>query len=939
MSAQILPVKHFGQEDGLSDEKCYDILQDSNGFIWLATNSGIIKYDGIEFKNFPFPQDTEEDAYRIVPYKDYFIITSADHGFYLLKNDSLFQPEYFTQLHKSKSKHRFTKREFTQDTYQNLWLTYHAQDTSIFKFTQITSNNQIQQIYIPADQNEIGYAKVFVNENIQFSSCQPQNKDGHNFTLIIEDQRTDTTFYVDLPNPQVIYDVKCNSKNLFAISQVRKLIFTNGLTTKVIDTKEFIQVDGLYFENDSTIWCAFRNAPTLRFIINNLKTLDYSITEYPELINITNYYLSKNQLWLTSGTLGFYQIASNNIQQIRTNTLVTDFTFFQDQLIYGDQHRIFKHHTTTPPDTILKVSSTIKKLYSTSQNIILSTNSSKIKINHPFIYHILFQGNREHFINYDSTLVFSKRTASRYHKTKDNILKTTSFGDYDQFVQINRNLFYALKGNELLQIFASNDSINNMDILAQDVYKIYTAQNGRVFYTTLNGDLYEIFEDQTLTLIIEQHPLFKGQIKQVVPYKDFLFFLLGNGMIRYDQKNQRHPLQYYFGSSKLYKGPFQKLKIHKDTLYWLADGQIFYSNNPFEKSSLPQFNTYLTENGSERKKESSIDKTFYENSILLHSSSFNYSKKPYIRQMMKIVSDRNEIVSPVYQNKIFLPDLDPGAHTILTYHQNIITSETSAPSKIVISIERPFWKEWWFWLIIACATIGPLVVFIRHRNIAKIEKLTLTHQLNQLHSQAISSQLNPHFIFNALGSIQFLINDEKTEKADDYLSTFAQLLRSVLENSTHDWYSFSKERKVLELYLSLENLRFKKDNKIEFVYGSGITEEHIMIPPLLLQVIVENSIIHGLQPLEQDGVIRIEIHNYDQGMIQISVLDNGIGFGNTPSQSKNKKSLGLAMIAERLEVISKMENTTCHMTYGIVDHPNTFNSFVKMTIPKKLSHE
>jgi len=935
----MFPVQHFGQEDGLFDEKCYDIIQDSNGFIWLATNSGIIKYDGIEFKGFPFPQDSEEDAYRIVAYADYYIVTSADHGFYILKNDSLFQPEYFTQLHKTKSKYRFTKREFVQDAFQNLWLTYHAWDTSVFKFTQITPNNQIQQIYIPANQNDIGYAKVFSNKNIQFSSCQPYNKDDNSFTLKIEDQRTDTTLYVDLPTSQVIYDVKCNSQNLFAISQVNKLIFTNGITTKTIDTEEFIQIDGLYFENDSIIWCAFRNAPTLRFTIHDLKTLDYSVTKYPELINITNYCLSKGQLWFTSGTQGFYQITSNNIQQINTNTSIVDFTFFQDQLIYVDQHRILEYHISTPADTILKVPSTIKKLYSTSENIILSTNSKRTKINHPFIYHVHFQGNREHFINYDSVLIFSKKTISRYYKPKNDFLKTVSFGDYDQFIQVNRNLFYALNENELLQIFASNDSLNNMDILARDVYKIYTAQNGRVFYTTLNGDLYEIFEDQTITQIIEQHPLFKGQIRQIVPYKDCLFFLLGNGIIRYDRKSKQHPLQYYFGSAKAYKGPFKKLEIHNDTLYWLADGKIFYSRDPFKKSSLPLFNTFLTENGKRKQMGIPIDKSFYENSILLNSSSFNYSKKPYVRQMMKIISDRNEIVSPVYQNKIFLPDLDPGNHTILTFNQNIITSESSAPSKIKISIERPFWKKWWFWFVIASITVGPLIVFIRHRNITRIEKLTLTHQLNQLHSKAISSQLNPHFIFNALGSIQFLINDEETEKADDYLSTFARLLRTVLENSTLDWYPFAMERKVLELYLSLENLRFKRDNRIEFVYDSNLDEKDILIPPLLLQVIVENAIIHGLQPLEKNGIIRIEIHSNEHHMIQITILDNGIGFGNAQPKSKNKKSLGLRMIAERLEVISKMENVTCHITYGPTNHLDHFNSFVRMTIPKKLSHE
>ena len=148
---------------------------------------------------------------------------------------------------------------------------------------------------------------------------------------------------------------------------------------------------------------------------------------------------------------------------------------------------------------------------------------------------------------------------------------------------------------------------------------------------------------------------------------------------------------------------------------------------------------------------------------------------------------------------------------------------------------------------------------------------------NLLALKSLRTQMNPHFIFNALNSVNSFIaqNDERT--ANRYLTDFSTLMRSVLENSEEDFILLDKEIELLELYLKLEHSRFKDKFDYELVVDDAIEQSQFLIPPMLLQPYVENAVWHGLRYKKEKGFLKVQLIKIDEETIQIEISDNGIG--------------------------------------------------------------
>jgi tetratricopeptide (TPR) repeat protein len=192
---------------------------------------------------------------------------------------------------------------------------------------------------------------------------------------------------------------------------------------------------------------------------------------------------------------------------------------------------------------------------------------------------------------------------------------------------------------------------------------------------------------------------------------------------------------------------------------------------------------------------------------------------------------------------------------------------------------------------------------------AKQNALNLTHQyqLSESELKAIRSQMNPHFIFNVLNSIESYIMDNEKKIASRLIQKFASLSRLILENSTKSLITGDKEWKALMLYTELEAMRYNNSFVYEFTVGEDIQLQTILLPPMLIQPLIENSILHGLITSDRkDARVAIDLKKSATG-ICITVADNGTGLRPAPNNrlSANKeKSMGLESIRERIEMIN-----------------------------------
>ncbi len=235
-------------------------------------------------------------------------------------------------------------------------------------------------------------------------------------------------------------------------------------------------------------------------------------------------------------------------------------------------------------------------------------------------------------------------------------------------------------------------------------------------------------------------------------------------------------------------------------------------------------------------------------------------------------------------------------------------------------ILTPFYKSFWF-IFLVILSIGTIVYLVFTSRVKKIkretsEKIINFQKLAESELKALRAQMNPHFMFNTINSIQEIVlgNDDKTARI--YFADFAKMMRMILENSTQKLITLEKEIDFLNLYLSFEKVRFKDKFEIELVVDDSLETSLINLPSMLIQPFIENAINHGLLHKEINGRLQVkfeEIEFENEAFLKCNIEDNGIGREAAMSlnkwKEKNHQSISTTVNSERIELLNTiMEN-------------------------------
>jgi hypothetical protein len=237
-------------------------------------------------------------------------------------------------------------------------------------------------------------------------------------------------------------------------------------------------------------------------------------------------------------------------------------------------------------------------------------------------------------------------------------------------------------------------------------------------------------------------------------------------------------------------------------------------------------------------------------------------------------------------------------------------SEWSDPVQVNFSVIKPFYKSSFYFFTFTMIAVAGFTFFGRKR-IIKIkerekEKREMQLKILDLKQQSLTSLMNPHFLFNALTSIQYYVNEHKPEEVNNFIATFSKLLRMYINNADQPYITLGDEYYRLRLYLEIEKVRFS-NFEYEFCTGEQIDPENLLIPNMIIQPFVENSIWHGLLPKGSGGVIVIDVR-YQEDQLKISIEDNGVGLGKGKKGGKEKHiSKGIDIIKERIQLLSGEE--------------------------------
>ncbi len=302
--------------------------------------------------------------------------------------------------------------------------------------------------------------------------------------------------------------------------------------------------------------------------------------------------------------------------------------------------------------------------------------------------------------------------------------------------------------------------------------------------------------------------------------------------------------------------------------------------------------------GNQKKVDLSHDQNFF----TIHIGTDRWEKDQPYTYYYKMDGFENDWVKLASgQRSANFTNVPAGDYTFRMRTGDAYGNMSEQEASLAIQISLPWWKEGWFIFIVLFSAIG-IAAFIWRLRLKDIKLEVQNMELNQ---KLLRLQMNPHFIFNSLTSIQNYIYSNQTHLAGQYLSDFARLIRLILENSRHEYISLDKEIETISLYMELQLLRFPQGFEFELQVDPLLDPEITFVPPMLAQPFLENALEHGLKQ-KTGGLIQVSYKMIDN-KIRFEVRDNGIGLTATVNKPKdvylNKESLSTAICKERLQVL------------------------------------
>lgn len=344
----------------------------------------------------------------------------------------------------------------------------------------------------------------------------------------------------------------------------------------------------------------------------------------------------------------------------------------------------------------------------------------------------------------------------------------------------------------------------------------------------------------------------------------------------------------------------------------------------------------------------SLKVDYDENHFTFYFQGICYSNPNKVRYQFKLDGfdpDWSPVTDATFATYSNLP---PGDYTFRVKSMNDSGKWNEQAATFSFSITPPFWLTWWFFILCGFVVVLSVIGFYKWRISAinrknKTQQLEYQSRLMELESQSLNASMNRHFIFNALNSIQYYINKQDRLEANKYLTSFAKLIRKNLDSSVSgNQVSLTEELERLELYLSLELMRFKDKFSYAIEVEENLDTDAMKIPPMLLQPYVENSIWHGILPMDHPGCIKIKISMNGRNLL-ISILDDGIGITtslkNKEKSSHGHVSRGIQINSGRLTLLKQMTNENMSIEGPIErsdDQGKITGTVVNLTIPQVL---
>ena len=539
-----------------------------------------------------------------------------------------------------------------------------------------------------------------------------------------------------------------------------------------------------------------------------------------------------------------------------------------------------------------------------NDDIIIYTPNSKFKVFQLKENKSIFSNEYYNPINSNLTATFQSKNQNIWLGTMNGLFKVENY-DYKSSFEIYDN-----KGGSLGRI--SNISIDTNNI---------------VWVSTIGNGVIGIKENST-DCVSELPNLSSQMVNKVLITNDSILWLATNNGIdvlsyHWDDTLSVKYIRNINNTDGLVSNYVNDLALYNG-LIWAATNKGMCRFSPaILESKVPQIPIRITQfdNGdSTFSITNDLNFDYDENDIKISYLGLSFQQqKDKIEYKYRLIKNDNLADAKWYYTDARdqrFNNIPAGNYSFEVTAKNKFKIWTENPAKVFFTIQPRFIDTGLFKGLLLFFTASILVFTyrmqikrIKRRQYRDKELAEAKQNMQEAELSAIRNQMNPHFVFNSLNSIQNLVFKNDKEGTNYYLSQFSKLMRQSLQFTSLDFITLKKELTFLSNYLELESLRFPEKFEVIFEVSEQINSREILIPSLILQPIVENSIKHGFNNINYKGLIKIKAKLWDENTLYLSVVDNGKGSkaSNMLVQAnlKEHKSLGIEMVKNRIDLLNR----------------------------------
>ena len=957
MEAQQPVSVHLTEKDGLPDKEFYNILEDSKGFIWLCADKGLFRYDGKTFKNYSNKEKRGLSVFE--PLEDHlgriWCINISGQFFYVENNKLVTFIDLGKELKGELASFIVNKKHLI-----------------VFTKLKIYYVDLLSKKVTPKFTANFAYGAPYAhNDDILFGGLNYLSQ------LNNEDNLEDL-IKLELPKPNKSGSFSINRKS--CIFQIGTLLFLkqeyakkNNFLKLDIERKTYSKIQGLkelidkrnltFFDNNGQLWVATNTGVFVYSYKNNTFKLEKRFLQQYQVTKIIKD--KDDNFWFTTLTDGVFVMPNIFIERLNisedNSTISCLEKIDNNTLFFGTNNgNVGFYDVKNHSQDIISLPSLErvaaikydpqKQLCFISKDdggFLLDTKTKRIKTIRDF-YAIksfsIINNDDLLYVNYASvTLIKSNDLNTIVKRISSNKRTYTSF-----YSPANKNTYVGFIDDLVAYDSKWNPKSIRYNDLSIFAISLTETHNGIVWVGTFKDGIFGIENNKIVSHFTTENGLVSNRVEKIKADQNKLWIATDKGIQLLDIETEK--IKTLTKRDGVISYDISGIEILDDKVYFSCNLGVFAVDKEKTFKAPIQHNAYFSNvevNEEVVEMTSNYQFDYNQNAIKIefNVNGFQFNQRgKYAYRLLGLNTDW--ITTETGVNSVKYNSLPAGNYTFQVKPILGANSEDNAIEELKFSIERPFWETWWFISGLSIIVLGSTVLYYRRQIKQKekqrqleVKRLSLDNELINLKLENLRSQMNPHFIFNALNSIQEYIVLNQKILASIYLGKFADLIRTYLNHSTKGKITLQEEIDCLEMYLELEKLRFEDKLDYTITTSGNLKPEDVNIPTMLLQPYVENALKHGLLHRKTDRILNINFFiNDETKTVKCIIVDNGVGRDKAAAfkarKNKNHKSFATKATKDRLALLNYGKHKEIGVTItDLFVEQNPSGTQVDITIP------